>query len=43
VDVKKMMTALRIVAYALALIAMAMAVPLTLAAGDRGLVEVVNA
>jgi hypothetical protein len=38
VDVKKMMTALRIVAYALALIAMAMAVPLTLAAGDRGLV-----
>jgi hypothetical protein len=38
VDVKKMMTTLRIVAYALALIAMAMAVPLTLAAGDRGLV-----
>ena len=38
VDVKKMMTTLRIVAYALALIAIAAAVPLTLDAGNRGLV-----
>ena len=37
IDVK-MMTTLRIVAYALALIAIALAVPLTLAAGNRGLV-----
>jgi hypothetical protein len=34
----KMMTTLRVVAYALALVAIAMAVPLTIAAGARGLV-----
>ena len=34
----RMMTTLRIVAYALALVAIAMAVPLTLAAGARGLI-----